>query len=210
MRWVLGLVLILSVAAVVPALADVDGGDVDPLPVGPFPFGANGPSPALLGGDSMAPMRVTVVMAGDETGAPTIPQGSGNVLCLDNRQSTVPLIIQFTFSCSESIRTACQVSYDYTAAAWAFGGGFEVFVDDDGTLSNPDDLYRPPVGFPPSTTQGSKHFLAGDCDAAVHTLTFVVFPEGVLYLDNLETDCIDITTPTQRSSWSHLKALYRD
>jgi hypothetical protein len=122
----------------------------------------------------------------------------------------VPLIIQFTFSCSESVQTVCQVSYDYTAAAWAFGGGFDVFVDDDGTMSNPADLYRPPVGFPPSTTQGSKHFYAGSCDAFVHTLTFRVFPEGVLYLDNLETACIDITTPTERSSWGRMKALYRD
>ncbi len=193
-------------ALAAPALADVAGGDFDPIPPGPYPFTGPTGSPRILGGD---PARVQVVPAGSEVGAPTIPQGSGNVLCIDNRNSSTSIILEFDFACGESLETACTVTYDYTAAAWSFGAGFDVHLDAGGNFNNPFDLYRPPVGFPPSTVQGTKTKFAGDCDGAMHTLTFRIFPDGVLYLDNMVTDCVDFSTPALPTTWGRIKDLYR-
>ena len=203
MRFIYLATLIAFILSAAPALADVAGGDFDSQPPGVLPPST---SPRVLGGDAT---RVVVVPAGSEVGAPTIPQGSGNVLCLDNRGSTSDLIIEFDFACDEMPTNFCVIKYDYTGAAWSFGGGFDVHVDANGSYNNPIDLYRPPVGFPPSTVQGSKSRVVGPCDASQHTLTFRVFPDGVLYLDNLTTECQDPASPTEAQTWGHIKSLYR-
>jgi hypothetical protein len=84
----------------------------------------------------------------------------------------------------------------------------EVFVDANGQFNNPDDLWQPPVGLPPTTATGSNTEHAGPCDAALHTLTFIVFPFTKIYIDNMTTVC-DVGVGVQGTPWGEMKSLYR-
>lgn len=102
----------------------------------------------------------------------------------------------------------CAIEYTYAAGAWYIGSGFAVYVDDP-TLTNPDDWWEPPVGFPPSTVgPGQNKEGAGECDGSQHTITFVVWPGTVLHLDGFDTECTDVVDNNERS-WGTIKALYR-
>ena len=182
------------------ALAQVNGGGFDGMPPGPYPGGA--PNGVVSGG----PGSVTVKPAGSETGAPAVPHGAGNVLCIETGDGTI--VVEFTFSCPAQPRGICAVSYDWSGAAYAPGSGMKVFVDAGGHFNNPDDLWQPPVGLPPTTVFGSNTEHAGPCDAVLHTLTFIVLPFTKIYIDNLITAC-DVIIGVQTTPWSELKRLYR-
>jgi hypothetical protein len=187
-----------------PAFGGVDGGDVDPMPIGPYPAGA--PNGVVVQGN---PGDVQVAPAGSEGGgAPPVPNASGNILCLDTLSGTGSLLIEFTFACEELPRGSCRVKYDFSGATWAFGGGLEVYIDANGVYNNPSDIWGPPVGFPPSTVFGSQTFSAGECDASQHTIAFRVRPQTRIYIDNLVTEC---TPPlgVQGSTWGATKELFR-
>jgi hypothetical protein len=47
------------------------------------------------------------------------------------------------------------------------------------------------------------------CEGSTHTITFVVNPGVVMYLDNLRTVCTEGTVSSDASSWGRVKALYR-
>ena len=88
-----------------------------------------------------------------------------------------------------------------------FGAWIGVYVDDDGTYTNPDDLFEPPVGFPPSTSWGDNKENEPDC-VGTHTITFVVSPGAVAYLDNFDTVCLG-PVGNEGAYWGVLKSMYR-
>lgn len=185
-----------------PIFADVDGGDFDSLPPGPYTGTGD-----VLEGDP-ANVMIRQVVDGTTQGAPLPTNASGNMLCVDAVQKSSRIIIEFTFSCPGTDPSGvCQVEYDYSTAQYT-GGGLEVFTDPMGDYSNPDDVVDIPVGFPPSTTFGHNSETAGQCTGDTHTITFVVYPGTILYLDNLVTDCL-LPTPNDEPTWGELKTLYR-
>lgn len=102
----------------------------------------------------------------------------------------------------------CAVQYDWSGAAYTPNSGMEVHVDAGGVFDNPDDVWQPPVGLPPSTASGSNTEHAGPCDAEVHTLTFIVHPFTRIWIDNMTTTC-DVGVGVDARPWSQLKTLYR-
>jgi len=131
----------------------------------------------------------------------------GNMLCVDAVNKSSRIVVEFTFSCDPVTGGVCEVSYDFSVAQWS-GSGVEVFVDPMGDYSNPSDVIDLPVGFPPSTAAGDNTETRGDCDGSSHTLTFVVFPGSILYLDNLTTTCL-LPTDNDESTWGKVKVRYR-
>lgn len=202
------LACVLVVAANGLAFADVTGSDFDGMAPGPYPFGV---SPRFISGAD--PTKVAIAPAGAlGGGAPPPPAAAGNVLCIDNIQPAiaVPTIIEFDFACEIDPAGVCQLKYDFSGAAWLDGGGFEVFVDAGGEYINTDDEWTPPVVIPPSTTFGSNTEGTGVCDGSGHTVTFLVKPGTVMYIDNLRTLCSIGTVKTESSTWGAIKALYRE
>jgi hypothetical protein len=195
---------ILALVLSASSSADVGGGDFDAMPLGPYPF-LPGDAEMLQGN----PLNVQIIQAGMESGAPTIPNGEGHVLCLDARFKNIPQILEFSFSCDIDPAGICRVKYDFSGGAWIDGGGFEAHVDADGEYDNPDQTWSPPVVFPPSTIEGSNTEGAGVCDGSGHTIAFVVFPGTVLYLDNMTTVCEVGTVSNDALQWGRIKALYR-
>lgn len=200
MRLVICLVLL---AAILPAaaLAGVDGSDFDSMPAGPYPF----PGQVLEGNPGN--VQVRPVQNGTQHGAPLPSDASGNMLCVDAVQKTDRIVLEFTFSCDPATEGVCEVSYEFSTAQWA-DGGVEVFVDAGGDYSNPDDVVDLPVGIPPSTSFGGNTETEGACDTSVHTLTFIVYPGTILYLEDMATQCL-IPTPVDEPTWGSLKVRYR-
>jgi len=198
------LALISSSLGTTSAHADVEGGGFDGLPLGPYPF--IGGSPRLLLGN---PQNIQIIQAGTESGAPTVPGGSGHVLCIDARGKPTDQILEFDFSCDLNLKGVCQVKYDFAGGAWIDGAGFDVIIDADGDYEDTDATWHPPVIFPPSTIEGSNTEGAGVCDASTHTITFVVNPGAVMYIDNLRTECIEGSVSSEAGTWGRTKALYR-
>ena len=184
------------------ALAAVNGADFDNQPVGPYAGPAVVTPPGSPG--------VTVVPDNQSTGgAPALGNGSGNQLCIDALNNPGPITVTFTFFCDVIPDNLCRIEYSYAGSAWFIYSGFAVYVDDP-SLTNPDDLWEPLVGFPPSTVgPGSNHENAGDCDGTTHTITFVVQPGTVLNLDNMQTECLENPVSDEGRTWSALKALFR-
>ncbi len=189
------------------ALADVIGSDFDSLPVGPYPFGG---SPRFISGSDPTAVAVTP-FPGVGGGAPPPPGAIGNVLCIDNIQpdTAVPVIIEFDFSCEIDPAGVCQLKYDFSGAAWVDDSGFEVFIDPEGVYNNTDDVWTPPVVFPPSTIMGSNTEGTGVCNGSSHTVAFLVKPGSIMYIDNLRTVCSIGTVPTESRTWGAIKSLYR-
>jgi hypothetical protein len=186
----------------IPAGADVVGGDFDILPVGPYPFGA---SPRILLGN---PFNIQIIPAGNEDGAPTVPGGDGHVLCIDLRLKDTDHIVEFDFSCEKDPTGICQVKWDFSAASYIDGHGFDVFIDADGDYTNTDQTWHPPVIIDPSTIEGSNTEGAGVCDASTHTVTFIVNPGVAMYIDNLRTVCEPGSVSTEEDTWGGVKARY--
>lgn len=185
-----------------PAWAGVNGAGFDSQPLGPYAGGATVNPPGAPG------VEVVPDFPGF-AGASNLGNGSGNMLRIDTLNYPGPVSITFTFQCDILPEELCRVKYDYAAAAWQLFSGFGVYVDDP-TLSNPDDLWEPVIGFPPSTVgPGDNTENAGDCDGSQHQITFVVQPGTILHLDNMVTECLEPIVPNQEQTWSTLKALYR-
>ena len=181
----------------VAALADVQGAGFDSMPTGPYM------GPAVIGGD---PGAVQVIPATDLGVTP--PGATGNVLVIDNTGGTTPVTITFTYNCNGPTEIdICEIEYDFYYEAWWVYAWVGVYVDDDGTFTDPDDLFEPPVGIPPSTSYGDNTEREKDC-VGVHTITFVVGPGAVAMLDNFETECLD-AVPNEATEWGALKSMYR-
>ncbi len=194
---IVGAILLIVCAS--NAFAQVNGGGFDGMPPGPYPGGA--PNGVVSGGGS-----VSVQPAGSETGAPGVPHGAGNVLLIDTMTGGTA-VVQFTFSCPIQPHGICAVRYDWSGAAYGIGSGMRVYVDANGQFNNPDDIWQPPVGLPPTTVSGSNTEHSGPCDAVLHTLTFIVLPFTKIYIDNLVTVC-DVGVGTQATPWGEVKRLY--
>ena len=184
------------------SLAQVGGGNFDGIPVGPYPFGP--PNAVITSGD---PGAVTVQPAGSEGGgAPPVPHGAGNVLCINALGGGPPIVVTFTFACVVTPGGACFVKYDWSGAAWSPGAGLIVYQD--GHSNNPSDVWQPPVGLPPTTASGDNSESAGECDGSSHTITFVVMPQSRIYIDNLRCECIVVTPGIEPLRWDLIKDLY--
>lgn len=194
--------LLLLLCAAPCALAFVVGSDFDSQPLGPY----NG------GGAVTPPGSPGVQIVPDNqgfAGAPALGNGSGNMLRIDALNHPGPITVTFVFYCDIIPDNLCRIEYTYSGAAWGIYSGFGVYVDDP-SLSNPDDLWEPPVGIPPSTVgPGENHENAGECDGATHTITFVVQPGTILHLDNMATECLENPVGDERPSWGALKVWYR-
>lgn len=195
------LILFAALAALAPAagLALVPGTGFDGMAPGPYPLPG-----AVIQGD---PSRVQVVPAA-AVGNSAPPNASGNVLVIDNTGGVTPIIVRFDFTCEGPVADGtCEISYDFFYEAWSVYAWIGVYVDDDGTYTNPDDLFEPPVGFPPSTSWGDNTEREQDC-LAMHTIEFVVGPDAVAYLDNFSTECL-LPVGDESTSWGSLKSRYR-
>ncbi len=193
---------ILTLAALVtlPAVsfAWVMGSEFDDLPAGPY--GGAG----QVQGD---PSRVQVVPVGDLGGA-TPPGAVGNVLVIDNRDGEGPIIVTFAYTCGGPTEMdICAVEYGFYYEAWTIEASIGVYVDAEGNYDNPDDLFDPPVGFPPSTSFGDNTEREQDC-VGIHTISFVVNPGAVAVLDNFETECLE-PVANENIEWDSLKSCYR-
>ena len=191
--------LLLPILLLLPAaaLALVQGADFDNLPTGPYT------GTAVIGGD----VTLVSVQPVGAVGASAPPGAVGNVLVIDNSGGGAPITVTFTYDCDDLPEEICEIEYDFYYEAWLIGAWIAVYVDADGVYENPDDLFEPPVGFPPSTSWGDNTEREYDC-AGTHTITFVVGPGAVAYLDNFETECLDMV-PNETPSWGALKSLYR-
>ena len=194
---IVGVSLLLACAS--NAFAQVNGAGFDGMAPGAYPAG--GPNAAVSGG----PGSVTVQPAG--AAAPGVPNGAGNVLCIDTMAGGT-IFVEFTFICPVQPHGICAVQYDWSGAAFSPNSGMQVHVDAGGVFNNPDDVWQPPVGLPPTTATGSNTEHAGPCDAVVHTLTFIVRPFTKIYIDNMTTTC-DVGVGVEAKPWSQLKTLYR-
>lgn len=193
---------LLLLCAAPSALAVVVGSDFDTLPTGPY----TGPAGVIPPG---SPGVQVVPDNQGYAGAPSLGNGSGNMLRIDNLSGPGSIIVTFVFYCDVIPENLCRIGYTYAASAWGFTSGFGVYVDDP-TLTNPDDLWEPLIGFPPSTVgPGDNHENAGDCDGLTHTITFVVQPGTVMHLDNMATECLEDPVGDEQHSWGALKAWYR-
>ena len=185
-----------------PAWADVNGADFDNQPQGPYVGGATVNPPGATGVE-------IVPDSPGFMGASNLGNGQGNMLRIDTVNHPGPIHVTFTFQCEVLDEHLCRVKYNYAAAAWVFGGGFAVYVDDP-TLSNPDHAWEEPLLIPPTTVgPGEETENAGDCDGSSHQITFVVYPNTIMHIDNLDTECLENVVPNEKHSWSTLKALYR-
>jgi len=201
MKTLLTLLTLAAVAALLPAHApaSVPGAGFDAMPPGPYPLPG-----AVIQGD---PARVQVVPA-EAVGGSAPPGAAGNVLVIDNLGGSAPVIVRFTYTCDgPTAEDICQIEYDFFFEAWSIGAWIGVYVDDDGSYSNPDDLFEPPVGFPPSTSWGDNTEREADC-VGEHTIDFVVGPDAVAFLDNFTTECLEPVAGEQ-TTWGALKGLYR-
>lgn len=195
------LTLLVFAAALLPAAATatVFGTGFDTMPPGPYPLPG-----AVIQGD---PSRVQVVPVG-AVGGSAPPGATGNVLVIDNRGGTAPIIVRFTYTCDgPTADGTCRIEYDFFYEAWSMYAWIGVYVDDDGTYTNPDDLFEPPVGFPPSTSWGDNSENEQDC-LVTHTIDFVVGPDAVAFLDNFTTECLD-PVGDEPLGWGALKGMYR-
>lgn len=184
------------------ALAIVVGTDFDSQLLGPYA------GPAAVNPPGSAGVQVVPDGLG-YAGAPALGSGSGNMLRIDALNNPGPITVTFVFMCDVIPDNLCRIGYTYGASAWDIYSGFGVYVDDP-SLTNPDDLWEPPVGFPPSTVgPGSNHENTGECDGAAHTITFVVYPGTVLHLDNMATECLQNPVGDEQPNWGALKAWYR-
>ena len=187
-------VLILPVAT----LAGVPGAGFDGMPTGPYM------GPAVIGGD---PGTVTVEPAAN-LGPVAPPGATGNVLVIDNSAGTGMVTVTFTYNCDGGPMTDfCEVEYDFFYEAWWVYAWIGVYVDDDGSYTNPDDLFEPPVGVPPTVSWGDNSEIEADC-LGNHTITFVVSPGAVAYLDNFSTLCLG-PIGNDDVDWGTLKSMYR-
>ncbi|HPF36111.1 MAG TPA: hypothetical protein P5571_13815 [Candidatus Krumholzibacteria bacterium] len=201
MKTLLTLLTLAAAAALLPAdaAATVPGTGFDAMPPGPYPLPG-----AVIQGD---PARVQVVPV-SAVGGSAPPGATGNVLVIDNLGGTSPVIVRFTFTCDgPTVEDICQIEYDFFYEAWAINAWIGVYVDDDGTYTDPDDLFEPPVGFPPSTSWGDNTEREPDC-VGEHTIDFVVGPDAVAFLDNFDTECLE-PVGDESTSWGALKGMYR-
>ncbi len=185
--------LILPVAA----SAGVQGADFDSMPTGPYL------GPAVIGGD---PSTVTVETV-ESLGQSAPPGSSGNVLAIDNRNGTAPVLVTFTYDCDALPLEICEINYKFHFEAWYYGAWIGVYVDDDGSYTNPDHIFEPPLIIPPSLEFGDHTEREFDC-SGMHIITFWVAPGAVAYLDDFLTRCTDLI-PNEKTTWSMIKGMYR-
>jgi len=180
------------------AMAGIQGAGFDGMPPGPYLGGAT------ITGD---PGTVTVEPVAN-VGSSAPPGATGNVLVIDNSTGSGVVTVTFTYDCNgPSFYDICEIEYDFFYEAWWVYAWIGVYVDDDGTFTNPDDLFEPPVGFPPSVSWGDNSENEIDC-IGQHTITFMVSPGAVAYLDNFTTLCLG-PIGNEEVDWGTLKSMYR-
>ncbi|MBC8425283.1 hypothetical protein H8E07_14270 [bacterium] len=190
--------LLIALALPAAALAVVPGTGFDGMTPGQYGV------PGVVIGDAS---RVQVVPAGD-LGGSAPPNAFGNVLCIDNRGGSGVIILSFTFNCGDPFPEGiCKVEYDFFFESWQPLAYVGVYTDDDGSYTNPDDWFQPPVGFPPSTSWGDNAEGERDCQAG-HTIDFIISPGAVAYLDNFTTECLE-PIANETADWGTLKSMYR-
>jgi len=192
------LALLAVLALTTTAMAAVQGTGFEGMPPGPY-TGAG-----VITGD---PSTVSVVPVGNIGGA--VPPGAtGNVLVIDNSNGSGVVTVTFTYDCGgPTPDDVCQIGYDFFYEAWMIYAWIGVYVDDDGTFSNPDDFFEPPVGFPHSVSWGDNKEREPDC-VGTHTITFVVGPGAVAYLDNFAAICL-VNIGNDDVDWGTVKSMYR-
>jgi len=191
------LLVTLTLLALAPtiALAQADW-DFDQQPLGPWG------GEIIVGSGPCA----QIVPFGAGNGAPAPSGGSGNMLCIDTRGKTGPFGIRINYGCGGVPAGICKLRYGYSGAAWSFGAGFAVYINDDGSYDNSDDLWAPVVGFPPSTTFGHNSENEQGCNIG-HTMDIIVQPNTVVYLDDFSTECLD-PVATDDHNWGAVKSRF--
>lgn len=192
------LLLTFALLALAPTLALAQAGDWDFDAMPPGVWG--GP---ILFGD---PACVEVVPMENAGGAPLPSGASGNILCIDTRGKNGSLGFRINYGCGGVPTGICKLRYGFSGAAWSFGAGFAVYINDDGSYDNPDDLFMPPVGIPPSTTFGHNSENEQGCNVG-HTMDVIVQPNTVAYFDDFSFECLD-PIPVDDHSWGAVKSRF--
>lgn len=149
---------------------------------------------------------VSVITAGNESPAPPVPYGSGNVLCIDAREQTKTVTVLFTFTCLPNGGNSCRVGYHYSAYNIpTVLGGFKVHIDAEGDYSSPERIVYLGKGQSP-TSAGWNAFQSNGC-VGMHTLEFHVIPGCLLCVDDIDVEC-KLLTPADQSTWGAIKSLY--
>jgi len=192
------MLLTFALLALAPTLALAQAGDwdFDNMPAGPWG------GPIIVGAGNCA----EVVPVGSGGGAPTPSGASGNMLCIDTREKTGPFGVRINYGCGGVPTGICKLRYGFSGAAWSFGAGFAVYINDDGSYDNADDLFMPPVGIPPSTTFGHNSENEQGCNIN-HTMDIIVQPNTVAYFDDFTFECLD-PIPVEDHSFGTVKSRF--
>lgn len=174
-------------ASIAQAQSTPPSADFDSVPEGPW-F-----DPLYFGSpDNMGVFDVSNVLTLYPFVIP--PGASGRVLRVDNSSSSAndDVILRFSYNCSPGDQTStCRIHYAF--AGWTFtdGRGIEVFIDDDGSYTNPVFAWHGSLGTGDveDGTVGSEFNDVINCTSD-HLLEIVVQGGALLILDNVLAECV--------------------
>lgn len=147
--------------------------------------------------------KLQVVAVGDHDPAVPLPPGaSGNLLCIDARQESGRIVLQFAYDCGGGTGS-CVLRMPWSGTAWSTSGGAAFYTDDyDSSWDNPQHLWEPLVGTGPSSTFGT--FTQRENGCGQHIVDIHVRPGTLVYLDDPSTDC-ESPVGVEPSSWGMVK-----
>jgi hypothetical protein len=195
-RSLLVILFMASLAALAPDTGGMSFGDWENQSPGPYTGNAVISHPQV----------VSVITAGNESPAPPVSYGSGNVLCIDAREQTETVTVSFTFTCLPNGGNSCRVGYHYSAFNIpTILGGFRVHIDAAGDYSSTERIVY--LGKGQRQTSASLNAFQSNGCVGEHTIESRVLPGCLLCVDDIDMEC-KFLTPADQATWGAIKALY--